>query len=50
MLETKTLKENYRTQYTQLRYKISKVKDVYEKIRKEVTCDLQKCQISVKGI
>ena len=31
----------------QIRYKLSKVKDVYEKVLKEVTCDLQKCQIKV---
>ena len=40
MSEIKTLKENYRRQYMQIRYKLLKVKDVYEKVLKEVTCDL----------
>ena len=31
----------------QIRYKISKVKDVYEKVLKEVFLYLQKCQIKV---
>ena len=43
MSEIKTLKENYRTYYMHIRYKILKLKDVYEKVLKEVTCDLQKC-------
>ena len=43
MSETKTLKENYRTWYMQIRYYILKVKDVYEEVLQEVTCDLQKC-------
>ena len=43
MSEIKTLKENYRTQYMQIRYKILKVKVAYEEVLKENTCDLQKC-------
>ena len=39
----KTLKEYYRMQYMQIRYKILEVKDIYEKVLKEVTCDLPKC-------
>ena len=35
MSEIKTLKENYR------RY--NRTKDVYEKVLKDVTCDLQEC-------
>ena len=31
----------------QIRYYILKVKDVYEKVLKEVTSDLQKCSIIV---
>ena len=41
--EMKTLKEYYRMQYMQIRYKILEVKDIYEKVLKEVTCDLPKC-------
>ena len=40
MSEIRTLKENYRMQYMQIRYKILKVKDAYEKVPKEVTYDL----------
>ena len=43
MSDIKTLKENYRRSYMQIRYKILKVKDVYEKVLKEVTCDKQQC-------
>ena len=43
MSEIKTLEDNYRTQYIQIRYKILKVKHVYEEVLKEVTCKLQKC-------
>ena len=43
MSEIKVLKENYRTQYMQIRYWILKVKDVYEKFLKEVTSDLKEC-------
>ena len=39
----KILKENYRRQYMQIRYKLLQVKDIYEKALKEVSCDLQKC-------
>ena len=31
----------------QIRYKLLKAKDVYEKVLKEVTCDLQKSKIKV---
>ena len=43
MSEIEILKENYRTQYMQIRYYILKVKNVYEEVLKEVTSDLQKC-------
>ena len=43
MSEIKILKENYGRQYMQIRYKLLKVKDVYEKALKEVSFDLQKC-------
>ena len=43
MSEIKTLKENYRKQYKKIKHKLLKVKDAYEKVLKEVTCDLQKC-------
>ena len=43
MSEIKTLKENYRTEYMQRICEILKVKDVYENVLKEDTCDLQKC-------
>ena len=42
MSEIKILKENYRTEYMQIRYYILKVKDVYEGVLKEVTSDLKK--------
>ena len=38
MSEIKTLKENFRTSFIQISYKILKVRDVYEKVLKEVTC------------
>ena len=31
----------------QIRYKLLKVKDIYEKVLREVACDLQKCWIKV---
>ena len=31
----------------QIRLYILKVKDIYEDVLKQVTCDLQKCQIEV---
>ena len=43
MSDIKTLEKNYRTSYMQIRYKILKVKDVCEKVLKEVTCDKQQC-------
>ena len=43
MPEIKTLQKCYRMWYMQIRYKILKVKDVYEKFLKEVTCDSQNC-------
>ena len=51
MSEIKTLKENFRTYFIQISYKILKVKDVYEKVLKEVTCNLQKVlNKSIKSI
>lgn len=43
MPEIKPLQKNYRMWYMQIRYKILKVKDVYEKFLKEVTSDSQNC-------
>ena len=51
MSEIKLLKENFRTKFMQIIYKILRVKDVYEKVLKEVTCKLQKAlNKSVKSI
>ena len=41
MSEIKTI-ENFRTQFIKIAYKIWKLKDVYEKVLKEVTCNFRK--------
>ena len=40
MSEIKRLKENFRAQFMQISNKIWKLKDIYEKVLKEVTCNL----------
>ena len=42
MSEIKTLKKNFRTYFVQITNKIWKLKDFYEKVLEEVTCNLRK--------